>query len=86
MSAPRTPAALSTEIGASRGSSDSRDMTKLSPSPGWQGRVASALGLVLAASVVARAMEWLLAPVVPFAVVGVCLLGLYALAFRGFRR
>ncbi len=61
-------------------------MRYVSPSPGWQTRLASALGLILLASVVARAALWLLQPLVPIAVVGVCLFGIYALVFRGFRR
>ena len=57
-------------------------MTRMNPAPGWQARVGSALGLILLAAIVARATEWLLAPLIWPALVGVVLLGLYGLVFR----
>jgi hypothetical protein len=44
--------------------------------------VASALAVVLLTAVVARAVVWLLAPLVWPALVGLVLLGLYVLIFR----
>jgi len=58
----------------------------MNSSPGWQARVGSALGVILLTAVVARAVDWLLAPLLPVVAVGALLLGLYLLIFGQFRR
>lgn len=57
------------------------------PSPrGWRQQVFSGLVMVLAVALVARAAEWLLAPLVPTLLVLIGLLGLYSVLIGRWRR
>jgi len=57
-------------------------MTRMTPTHGWQGRVASALGVILLVALVSRVVWYALAPLIPVATTGLFLLGIAYLLYR----